>query len=233
MVKRTLLIFALSLLLPVLACTIPGTNATPTPPLTPTPPGDTLFFTTPYSIRMEPGEEVPGTEIFYVGRAGNLYELTVEGLEAFRSSGDSLTWQGVVAPAVVGGYRLRLQELSADALQLEGDVNLAIFNPAPVEIPPTSTPQGSIYFGPIPVNYVVPEGARIPGTTLVYVGAEDEIAQLSGTAAYPYFALDDSLLWLGKLRENIFIRYNVRIIALNEHGLWLDGIAELWVAERS
>lgn len=215
-----------------LSCAIPGASRTPTPPPPPTPPGDTIFFTAPYAITLEPGTTIPGTEITFVQQVDTVYELQVEGLRAVRQDGDALTWRGVVAPGVYGTYRLRLRSPLVGQLQAEGDVDLAIFNPAPVELPPTnSPPAGSVYYNNIPVQYFVPEGHRIPGSTLVYEGQEDGIARLSGTAGYPYFALDASILWLGKLRENVYIRYNTRVASLNEHGLGLTGTAELWIAE--
>ena len=69
------------------------------------------------------------------------------------------------------------------------------------------------------------------GTTLIYEGEQNGVAELSGTAGYPFFALDDSLLWSGKLRENVYLRYNVRISSLDEAWLELQGTAEIWIEE--
>lgn len=233
--RRTLqstLFLIVALATATLACAIPGMSRTPTPPPSPTPSGDTIFFTAPYAITLEPGTTIPGTEITFVQQMDTVYELRVEGLRAVRQDGDALTWRGVVAPGIYGTYRLRLRSPLVGQLQAEGDVDLAIFNPAPVELPPTNAPPaGSVYYNNIPVQYTVPEGHRIPGSTLVYDGQEDGIARLSGTAGYPYFALDASILWLGKLRENVYIRYNTRVASLSDHGLGLTGTAELWIAE--
>ncbi|MDX1687772.1 MAG: hypothetical protein R3248_07295 [Candidatus Promineifilaceae bacterium] len=226
------LFLIIALITAALACAIPGTGGTPTPPPSPTPVGDTIFFTAPYAITLEPGTTIPGTEITFVQQMDALYELRVEGLRAVRQDGDALTWRGIVAPGVFGTYRLRLRSPLVGQLRAEGDVDLAVLNPAPVELPPTDTPPaGSVHYNSIPVQYFVPEGHRIPGSTLVYDGQEDGIARLSGTAGYPYFALDASILWLGKLRENVYIRYNTRVSSLNENGLGLTGTAELWVTE--
>lgn len=233
--RRTLqptLFLIIAFAVTALACVIPGRGGTPTPPPSPTPPGDTLFLTAPYAITLEPGTTIPGTEITFVQQMDTVFELRVEGLRAVRQDGDALTWRGIVAPGVYGTYRLRLRSPLVGQLRAEGEVDLAVFNPAPVELPPTDTlPAGSVYFNNIPVQYFVPEGHRIPGSTLVYDGQDDGIARLSGTAGYPYFALDASILWLGKLRENVYIRYNTRVSSLNEHGLGLTGTAELWIAE--
>ena len=213
---------------PTLACAIPGLNPAPTPPPEPTPHGDTLFFSASYNAPLEPGTAIPGTRIVYVQVVGDLHEFSIDGLQAYRQVGDSLTWRGLVAPGVFGDYRLRLRGDFLGRLQAEGQVELAVLNPAPVEIPPTQTPVAAIYVEGIPANYYVPQGARIPGTTLIFEGMRNDVAELSGTAGYPFFAPEDSLLWSGKLRENVYIRYNLRVSSLNENGLGLTGTAELW-----
>ena len=229
---RPTLFLIITLITAAIACVIPGTSTTPTPPPSPTPLGDTIFFTAPYAITLEPGTTIPGTEITFVQQMDALYELRVEGLRAVRQDGDALTWRGIVAPGVFATYRLHLRSRLLGQLQAEGEVDASIFNPAPVELPPTDAPPtGSVYYNNIPVQYFVPEGNRIPGSTLVFDGHEDGIARLSGTAGYPYFAQDASILWLGKLRQNVYIRYNMRVAYLNEHGLGLTGTAELWVTE--
>lgn len=212
-----------------LACAVPGFDGEPTPPAEPTPPGDMIFFTAPYRVPLQPGTYIPGTQIGYIQSSGELHELLIDNLRAYRQVGDSVTWSGVIAPGVHGNYRLHLQGSFTGALQAEGEVRLSILNPTPVEIPPTSTPLGSIVFTGIPVNYVVPEGAQIPGTTLVYQGERNGVAELSGTASYPFFAVEDSLIWVGKLREEVTVRYNLRVNRMDDYGLHLAGTAELWI----
>jgi hypothetical protein len=224
-------IFLLFLVTGTLACVVPGLSITPTPPPSPTPLGDTIFFSAPYAISLSETTAIPGTSIRYVQQIGDLHEFNIDGLQAYRQAGDSLTWRGVVAPGVFGDYRLRLQRDFSGRLQADGDVHLAIFNPTAVEIPPTQTPLGSVHYEGISTQYFVPEGRRIPGTTLVYEGQQNQIAELSGTVGYPYFAQDDSLFWLGKLRENVYIRYDLKVESLSDAGLGLSGSAELWVTE--
>lgn len=224
-------LLVLLLALSNMACAIPGINFNPTPPPQPTPEGDTLFFRATYSTPLEPGSTVPGTRIVYVQPMGDLHEFTIDGLQAIRQPGDSLTWRGVIAPGVFGDYRLRLRADFLGRLQAEGPVEVAILNPTPVEIPPTQTPETAINIQGIAADYYVPQGARIPGTTLIYEGMRNDLAELSGTAGYPFFAREDSLLWSGKLRDNVYIRYNLRVSSLNEDGLSLTGTAELWATK--
>lgn len=225
---RQLSLLIVLLAVTTLACAVPGLNPAPTPPPQATPEGDTLYLNARYNAPLQPGSAVPGTRIVYVQTVGDLHEFTIDGLQAYRQPGDSLTWRGVVAPGVFGDYRLRLQSDFLGRLEAEGPVELAILNPAPVEVPPTQTPAAAIHVSGITANYYVPQGARIPGTTLVYEGLQNDLAELSGTAGYPFFAADDSLLWSGQLRDNVYIRYDLRISALDEEGLALTGTAELW-----
>lgn len=228
---RQLGLLTILLAMPSLACGIPGLNPDPTPPPAATPEGDTLFLSATYNAPLEPGAAIPGTRIIYVQMVGDLHEFAIDGLQAYRQPGDSLTWRGVVAPGVFGDYRLRLRADFLGRLQAEGQVELAILNPTPVEIPPTQTPAAAIHVDGITANYYVPQGARIPGTTLVFEGLQNDLAELSGTAGYPFFAAEDSLLWSGKLRDNVYIRYNLRVSSLNEDGLGLTGTAEVWATK--
>lgn len=232
--KPTSRLFSLLLLLLLgssFSCALPGFQQTPTPRPAPTPEGDLITFAAPFTIELRPGSTITGTQIEYIQGNDDVYEFSINGLQAYRQLGDSLSWRGVIAPGVFGDYRLRLQSSFLEPLQAQGEVVLTVFNPAPVEIPPTETPPGDLYVNDISVSYAVPADHRIPGTTLVYEGEQNQVAELSGTVGYPYFALNDSLLWSGKLRENVYIRYNLQISNLDEAWLELNGTAEIWIVE--
>lgn len=219
------------IILAILACAIPGLGeGPPTPPPSPTPPGDTLYFNAPYVANLTPGVTVPGTLITYVGPSGDRFQMTIDGLPAVKASGDSLPWVGVIARGVHGNYQLHLRANLLGQLTAEGSVRLAIFNPNPVQLPAGQSPVGvKAHFTEIPINYVVPQGATIPGTSLVFEGQENQFARLSGTANYPYYAQNDSLVWLGNLQDNVSLSYDLRVQSLNEYGLGLTGKAELWI----
>lgn len=225
------------LVVPALACTVPVIGKKEPPP-TPTPQGDTLILNIPlYRANLEPGETVLGTKLTYVAPNNNSYDVTIDGLAATKNSGDSFAWSGVVAPSMMGSYNLRLTATVFGKLLVIGPVDLTIFNPQPMALatPPTDFP---LYYNDITIDYLVPSGNTIPGTTWLFEtivepgGPENvpqKMARLSGTTGYPYYALADSLVWTGQLLPHISVRYNLRVAGLDENGLRVAGTAELWV----
>jgi hypothetical protein len=231
--NRALLSFGLLLALVALACVVPGIGSPPAA-VTPTPVGDTFTFLIPtYVYNLEPGETVPGTRLRYVGRSDSAYQVTIDGLPATKRIGDSFNWQGVLAPGVFARYNLRLTTAVFGALPVAGPVEIVVFNPEPVELTTPVEVNTPLHFNTIALNYLVPPGWQIPGTTLLFEGitvqGDDQMARLTGLAGYPFLALGDSLGWRGKLRDNVNVLYNLRVTAISESGLRLDGTAELWI----
>lgn len=225
------------LLLSAIACVLPGFGDS-TPVATPTPLGDTLTFTVPaYTVNLNPGDTVPGTRLHYVGRSADSYQVLIDGLAATKRSGDSFIWNGVLAPGVHGSYNLRLITALFGPLPVAGTVRITIFNPEPIERAIPSDIAADLSYRNILVSYLIPTGGVIPGSSLVYEGLStvgegdqtSQLAQLSGLLGYPYLALGDSLVWTGKMRNNVSIRYSLRVASLNEHGLRLAGTADLWI----
>jgi hypothetical protein len=92
-----------------LACTIPGFGPQEEEWPEPAPETDTISFTIPnYTVTLEPGNYVPGTFMLYRERVGDNYEVTIDGLQATKRTGDSFIWDGIVAQAVYAQYNLRL-----------------------------------------------------------------------------------------------------------------------------
>lgn len=226
--------FFLILLLPALACTIPGTGSE-APEATPTPQGDSLTFLIPaYTYNLEPGDTVPGSQLQYVGKAANdLHEVKIDGELAQKRVGDSLIWNGVVAPSVFASYNLRLAPDFLGPLPVAGPVEVTILNP--VATPLESVPEwpNTIRYNNIVLAYNVPVGWTIPGTTLVYDGVSTQgdidSARLTGLMGHPLFALGDSITWIGSLQEGVAIRYTFRVVNFSENNLQLAGTAELLV----
>ncbi|MEJ2749183.1 MAG: hypothetical protein P8183_14955 [Anaerolineae bacterium] len=231
-------IWALGAVLLLASCSLVGLEPVGPPP-SPTPMGDTLSYTIPaYTISLSPGDTVPRTRLQYVERQEGGYLVKIDGLEATKRTGDSFFWSGVIAPGVYANYNLRLTTAVFGSLPAAGPVELIIFNPAPQEAAlPAELASRSADFNNILLDYQVPPGKTIPGSTLVFEGLitqgegqrATELAQLTGLSGYPYLALGDSLTWVGRVRENVYVRYRMRVTTMNEYGLRLSGTAELWI----
>lgn len=232
-IHRNVLWAFVMLFLAGLACSSPfGGPAAPEP--TPTPLGDTLTFNIPtYARNLEPGETVPGTRLRYIGREGDAHLVSIDGLQARKRVGDSFLWSGTIAPGVYATYNLRLTTEAFGKLPVVGPVEVVVFNPRPAEVTAVPTEQARLHFDLIAVNYRVQQGGRVPGSSLVYEGITtqvgEELAQMSGLSGYPLLALGDSLNWTGRLLDNVYIAYNLRVLSINENGLRLGGTAEMWI----
>ncbi len=226
-------ITSLSLLFATLACAFLPSGTDPeatTPPLSS---GDILTFQLPISVlTMEPGETIPYTQLTYVGHEGNVYRVSIDNKPADKRAGDSFRWRGVIAPGVTAHYNLRIAPtFSRDNMLVGGSVVFGIFNPIPIELDgDPSLGDGSLHFGNIFVDYTVPIGEKIPGTTITFTGKEEEDAELAGVAGYPYRAVGDSVIWPGRLRGNTTVRYSLRVVSIREDSLRLMGSAELWIS---
>ena len=234
------------LMLPVLACSTPaipdipfiGPSGTATPDLPPTPVSDTLSFLVPaYAINLDPGETVPGTRLTYIGRSGDAFEASIDGLTATKRTGDSFFWSGVVAPGVYGNYNLRLTTSLFGGLPVAGPVELIIFNFEPFELVSTDDPDARLHYSNLIMDYTVPVGVAVPGTTLTFEGLETQgignqsgkLAHFSGLLGYPNIAVGDSLVWMGRLRENVIVRYNLRALSFDERNIHLVGTGDIWI----
>lgn len=231
--------FWLLLLVISLACAIPkagpaGSAATPTPL------GDTLSFSIPaYTYNLEPGDTIPGTQLRYIERSGDSFKMTIDGLEAIKRTGDSFLWDGLIAPGVYANYNLRLTTAIFGSLPVAGSVEITIFYPHPTALDVLPNLDNALQYRNTVVNYLIPVGRQIPGTTLVYeaLGQQGEgdqavrLAQLSGLTGYPNLAVGDSLQWQGYLLDNVVVENNFRVISINEDGLRLAGTANLWIVQ--
>lgn len=240
MFKSTKAIFVLLLMFTAvsLACgvpSLPGQGSTPVPFATP--PTDMLIFNkeATYIVNLTPGEKIPGTQIEYVGRtADGGYEVIINGSPSIKRDGDSLNWSGIIAPGTHGQFNLRIGTDLLGNLPVGGSAVITIINPEPFPLAAIPNDANGLSFTNILINYNVPTGSTIPGTTLTYTGVAQQggvdVAQITGTdlqSSYP--AQGDSIVWAGKLRENVFLRYNLRTISYNAENLLLGGTAELFI----
>lgn len=230
----SLVAFVLLLALASIACAFLPDEESPTPMPTsaPTLPDNVIGFLVPlYNTTLEPGERVPGTQMSYIGQNGDTYNVSIDGLQVAKRIGDSFTWRGIVAPGVMARYNLRLSPtFVSDSLLVGGPVELLVFNPIAVELSNTDATSGAVlHYDNMAVDFSVPKGGNVPGTSLVFEGQTEQGAQLSGTTGFPFRAMGDSLIWIGRLRGNIIVRYNLRTSAISDESLRLIGTADLWV----
>lgn len=217
---------------------VPLTPVGSGPPLTPTPMGDSISYLTPaYSGRLEPGQSVPGARLTYLGRRDDAFEIRINDLLAIKRPGDSLFWSGIVAPGVFGNYNLRLSTSIFGGMPVGGPVEMIVFYPQPAEIP-TAEVATDVHMSNIVIDYRVPVDHQVPGTTMVYRGVVQQgvgtqtarLAHFEGLSGYPFFASGDSLVWNGRLRDNVTVRYGLRAIAFDDEVIHLVGAGELWIA---
>lgn len=225
--------FLLVLLLTTLACKIPGTGTSEVVG-TPTPEGDSTTFLIPaYTYSLEPGDTVPGSQLKYVGKTGDLHDVTIDGEPAQKRVGDSFIWSGIVAPSVFANYNLRLAPDFLGPLPVAGSVEVTVLNPLATPLSVMPEWPNAIRYNNIVLAHNVPVGWTIPGTTLVYDGVstqgDTDSARLTGLTGHPLFALGDSITWIGTLQENVAIRYTFRVVNFSENSLQLGGTAEMLV----
>jgi hypothetical protein len=235
--KSAFLLMVALLALMTLACGVPGMGTAVTQ-TTPTPIGDFFTFTIPaFTYNLAPGESVPGTGLAYRGRREDAFEVSIDQQTTLKRPGDSFYWSGVLSPGVVANYNLRLTTPVFGSMPVAGPVEIIILNPQPVEELGVPTSADRLRFSNAVIDYTIPPGFAVPGTTMRFEGIEargqggqsTNFARLSGSPAYPYLALGDSFVWTGRLRENVHVAYNLRVTGLSERGLRLSGVAELWL----
>lgn len=193
---------------------------------------DLLTYKVPISVlTLEPGETIPYTQLGYQEHVGSIYRVLIDNQVAEKRVGDSFRWRGVIAPGVSASYDLRIAPtFSQDNMLLGGSVELAVFSPVPVEIEgEPANVEGRLHFSGIFTDYEVQTGQFVPGTTLTYLGQSEQGAELSGVDGYPFRSVGDSVIWSGRLRENVNVRYSLRVISIKDESLRLIGTAELWM----
>ncbi|HRQ38777.1 MAG TPA: hypothetical protein PLD25_12795 [Chloroflexota bacterium] len=226
---------ALLLMLLLAACGLPGRSGSDA---TATPVGNFLRFSIiapAYTISMNPGGRVPGAPMEYLGQEGDTYRVRIGGQEALKRVGDSFAWSGVIAPGVFGEYNLRLTSALLGPLPVTGGVTLTVLDWQPVATAVLPQLLNALYFSNILLDHNLAVGETMPASTLKYEGQVAEgsrrLARFSGLTGLTDYAQGDSVTWIGQLRPNVNVRYNLRVISFDEDNVLLGGTAELWLAE--
>ncbi|NOZ27093.1 MAG: hypothetical protein GXP39_03440 [Chloroflexi bacterium] len=187
----------------------------------------TLVYSGPTEVRLTPGETLLPTDIVFLGAEGNRGRFIIGDLKATRQIGDSLDWDGEPLPGVNLQLRLRVLWFKGGNVQLGGTVRVEVSDVQPS--PDGIDPNAAVTYG-VPVSYRVPVNQPIPGTTWKYVGPTDRGAELSGMDEYPYRKLADSILWEGRLRPDVGLTLNVRVVRFDERSLRVAGLATIALA---
>jgi len=189
-------------------------------------PGKDLVYKGPVELSVKKGETFPGTQITFLGGSSKGAEVLIAGQKAVKQKGDSLDWKGTVLPNVDLELALRVLWFNEDSLHCGGFVTIKVKEPSPVAMGvPSEVP---IKYS-APVTYWVKKGDFIPGTTVKYVGKEEEGAKLEGVEGYPYRKTADSIVWEGKLRDGIYLQLNVRVLHFDGSSLQVGGMAKLLI----
>jgi len=186
-----------------------------------------MSYSLPTTINVGIGETVPGTDIRFERSTEDGAYVRIKGQEALKRSGDSLNWKGEPLPGVDLTLKLRVAWQNEDAMQLVGTAKIEMSEVAP-RIATISKDSELKFTGP--VAYSLGKGAVIPGTTLTYEGRDDEDgAELGGLDEYPFRQVGDSIYWQGKLRDDINIRLELRVLQFDDRTLRAGGLVTLWL----
>jgi len=148
-------------------------------------------------------------------------------LKATRQIGDSVDWDGEPLPGVHLRLRLRVVWFRDEDVYLAGTVRAEVSDVQPAL---GGFDEKSAVVYRVPVGYRVPKGGLIPGTTWGYAGPTDRGAELSGLDEYPYRKVADSILWEGRLRPDMGLALNLRMVYYDKQALQVAGIATVTFA---
>jgi hypothetical protein len=186
-----------------------------------------VAFAGPTERRINVGERIPGTDIELAAIGAEGAEFRIAGLRSVRSMADSLDYDGAWTGAngVEYNLRLRIYYVGDNNVRAAGVHRLVVQNIQPVE------QQVSLQGNTLRVPYTasVSRGETLKGLTFGYRGAADRGAEITGLPPgdFPYRSVGDSIRWQGRLRPDIPIQYDLRVLLFNENTLQVGGIATI------
>lgn len=216
MAKRTRLLMAMLILLLLTTATCNGKSS----------PSE-LAYTAPFEIGITAGNFVPGTELQYLGLTDGSAEVYIKGQRALKQKADSLSWQGEVREGVSLDLDLRVLWFDEATLHVGGKAKVTVTGAGvrAAELPQ----EAALMFGNAPVAYTVNKGETIPGTLLTFEGKADEGAKLGGSDDYPYRKGGDSIVWTGAIKDNVWLRLDLRVGVYTDQTLAVAGLASIWI----
>lgn len=178
------------------------------------------------AVSIPVGDALPPTGIRYDRVEDRGAYLIIDGQQALKKQGDSLSWSGTPRDGVSLTLKQRVLWYTEDELHLVGTAEVEVEDASPTAGPIVTTSPVT-YSGP--VAYSITKGSTIPGSTLTYLGKADDGAELGGLSEYPYRLAGDSILWEGTLRPGVYSRLDLRVVQYDDRALRVGGVVTLWI----
>ena len=188
----------------------------------PTPVDGGLAYSGPIEMSVGPGDQVPGTDLIYVGITDGMAEFIVEDQKALKKIGDSLDWKGDPIEGIHLDLSLRVLLITEQSVHIGGKVALQIDGAVP-QASDGDVPEGARFT--VPVTYGVDLGEAIPGTQITYEGRDPDKGAQLGIADYAYRKVGDSIVWKGTLRSDTWLELDLRVLYFNDESLQVGGLA--------
>ncbi len=212
--KRGICCLVLALSIGLVACTSKSGGTGP------------LTYEGPYRVELGVGQALPGTEVRYLGVGPQGARVRIDGQEVIRLAGDSIEAETRPHPTLSLRYTLRVYAYDERALHAIGTLRAELQEAQPRSAP---LPPEAVARFTAPVNYRVPKGGVIPGTTIVFLGKEEGRARLGGLSGYPYRNVGDSILWTGQIHPLVYLNATFRVLLIEDAWLTVVGTAEVWL----
>lgn len=193
---------------------VPGIPSAPTP-------ARQITYDGPLTLSIKAGETFPGTNIAYVGKAPDGRAiLKIDGLQALKSTADSVEWRGALVIFSLIDMQLRVLTYDDKGITLAGTVHVIVQDPQPAGADLAQNPMAKFTF---PVTFTVNRNENIPGTVVSYTGAQSQGAEFSNLDQFPYRQRFDSVVWQGRLRDRIGVKMDLRVLNFDDNSAVLGG----------
>lgn len=218
--RFSFLVFLFALFIPLYACSnipIIGGGA-PTP-------SRQISYDGAVTLNVRAGETLAGTTIAYQGKAPDGRAImSINGLQALKATADSVKWSGALVLFSLVDLNLRVVTYDETNMTLAGTIHIVVQEPNPTPAQPSPNPIANFI---IPVTYTVNKNSILPGTTVGYIGSNTDGAEFSNLDQFPFRERFDSVVWQGRLRERIAVRYDLRVLDFNNDRVILGGTANV------
>jgi hypothetical protein len=150
--------------------------------------------------------------------------MTIDGLQTLKATADSVKWSGALVLFSLVDLNMRVLTYDDSGMNLAGTIRILVQDPNPTPADPASNPMANFV---IPLTYTVQRSTNLPGTTVTYVGSQTQGAEFSNLDQIPFRDRFDSVVWQGRLRERISVRYDLRVLDFNDDRVILGGTANV------